>query len=129
MSNYFNPYGFPPYKQPDYNHPNYYGSNFNQPKLNYYAFVNGIEGAKSFQVAPNQTMMLMDSDSPVVYMKTANSLGQATLRYFKLVEVNENEIKSPISSEFSLESLKKEVEELKAKYNEIVSKFESPKVE
>lgn len=131
MPNYYNPNnpnGF--YGAPNYAQPNYYGANaYNQPRLNYYAFVNGIEGAKSFQVAPNQTMMLMDSDSPVVYMKTANSLGQATLRYFKLVEVNENEVKSPASSEFSLESLKKEVEELKAKYNEIASKFESPKVE
>jgi hypothetical protein len=58
-----------------------------------YAFVNGIEGAKSFQVSPNQTMLLMDSDSPICYMKTSDSIGQASLRYFKLEEIDENTIK------------------------------------
>lgn len=60
-----------------------------QTNQNLYYFVNGVEGAKSFQVQPNQTVMLMDSDSPMCYMKTANGIGQSTLRYFKLTEVNE----------------------------------------
>lgn len=81
MQNNFNPYGiYNPY-------------NFQQPRNNQYAYVNGIEGAKSFQMQPNQTMMLMDSDSPMCYMKSTNNLGQASLRYFKLVEVAESDLK------------------------------------
>lgn len=67
----------------------------NQPPVqqNTYAFVNGIEGAKSYILQPNQTVLLMDSERPVCYMKQSNGLGQSTLRYFKLVEVSESELK------------------------------------
>lgn len=77
MTNFNNPYGYNPYQQ----------------QYKQYAFVNGIEGAKSFQVSPNQTMLLMDSDNPICYMKTSDSIGQASLRYFKLEEIDENTIK------------------------------------
>ena len=74
----FNPYGNYPARQ----------------NTNTYAFVNGLEGAKSFIVQPNQTVLLMDSDHPVCYMKSANGIGQSSLRYFKLVEVSENDIRN-----------------------------------
>lgn len=128
MPNYYNPNnpnGF--YGTPNYAQPNYYGANtYNQPRLNYYAFVNGIEGAKSYQVAPNQTMLLMDSDSPTIYMKSANSLGQASLRYFKMVEISESDAKGESNKnnvEYALKSdvdnINKKIEELSAKLSEI----------
>lgn len=64
-----------------------------QIQQNVYAFVNGLEGAKSYQVPANQTVLLMDSEQPVCYMKSANALGQGTLRYFRLTEVTENDIR------------------------------------
>lgn len=64
--------------------------NYNYP-YNQYAFVNGIEGAKAYQVMPSQTIMLMDSDRPIVFMKTSDNLGKASLRYFNLVEMSEEE--------------------------------------
>ena len=60
-------------------------------QLNNYCFVNGLEGAKAYQVAPNQTMLLMDADRPLVFKKEADSLGKATIRYFNLKEISENE--------------------------------------
>lgn len=92
MANYNNAYGYNPYQ-------NQYGINNNnnyyrQPQMNQYAFVNGIEGAKSFQLQPNQNIMLMDSDNPICYMKQSNDIGQSTLRYFKLVEVSEQELRN-----------------------------------
>ena len=87
MANYNNAYGYNPYNT-------YVPNNYQQAQMNHYAFVNGIEGAKSFQVQPNQTIMLMDSDDPICYMKQANNIGQATLRYFKLVEVSEQELRN-----------------------------------
>lgn len=77
---------FVPYQQP-------------QPRQaqNVYAFVNGLEGAKSYQVPANQTVLLMDSEQPVCYMKTANALGQGTLRYFKLTEVSEDECRTKVA--------------------------------
>lgn len=78
----FNPY---PQPQPAY---------ASKQAQNVYAFVNGLEGAKSYIVPANQTVLLMDSEQPVCYMKTANALGQGTLRYFKLTEVSEADIRS-----------------------------------
>lgn len=133
----FNPYGYGygynnnfPYFNGNNNQPNY-GNNFTQPQpqqqLNTYAFVNGLEGAKAYQVQPNQTMLLMDSDNPIAYMKTANAMGQSTLRYFKLIEINETELKTPQqkTSEIdpSLFASKKELQELAKKIDDLKSKL------
>ena len=79
----------------NYNNYNYpYGTSYQpgQPQqLKQYSFVNGIEGAKAFQMPSNQTMMLMDSDKPIVFMKTTDGIGKASLRYFSLTEIDEME--------------------------------------
>ena len=77
MMNNYNNYGYP--------------NNNNNYSYRQYSFVNGIEGAKAYQVMPNQTMLLMDADKPIVFMKTSDALGKATLRYFNLTEINEEE--------------------------------------
>ena len=84
-----------------------------QRQQNTYAFVNGIEGAKSYVVQPNQTILLMDSDAPMCYMKQSNGLGQSSLRYFKLVEVTEEDLKKPVNDE--MESFKTRLEALEKK--------------
>lgn len=99
MQNNFNPYGY---------QPNYY----QQPKTNQYAFVNGIEGAKSFQVQPNQMVMLLDSDNPIVYKKTANPLGQATIEAFRLVPIEEEKPESKYVLKTDFEALVKRIDEL-----------------
>lgn len=80
----YNPYPYP--SQPGYGFQQY-------QQQNTYAFVNGIEGAKSYIVQPNQTVMLMDSDAPMAYMKQANAMGQSTIRRFRLVEVTEPDVR------------------------------------
>lgn len=92
MTNYNNAYGYNPYQNQYV--PNNNNNYYRQPQMNQYAFVNGIEGAKSFQLQPNQNIMLMDSDNPICYMKQSNDIGQSTLRYFKLVEVSEQELRN-----------------------------------
>jgi len=83
---------FTPYQQPAY---------ASRQSQNVYAFVNGLEGAKSYQVPANQTVLLMDSEQPVCYMKTANALGQGTLRYFKLTEVKEEDVRAKPNPDFA----------------------------
>ena len=75
MNNYNNAYGYNPYQY--------------QQQYKQYAFVNGIEGAKAFQMPTNQTMLLMDSDKPIVFMKTTDNVGKANIRYFNLTEISE----------------------------------------
>ena len=114
-----NPY-YGPYGAPNYN----YGQAYQQPQqqANTYAFVNGIEGAKSYPMGPNQTVMLMDSDNPIAYMKTSNAMGQATLKYFRLVETSEQELRNKsiqpsadYATKADLDALAKKVDSLMQK--------------
>ena len=85
--NYNNPY-FNPYQQYPYTQP----TQQQTPMTNYLqlTFINGIEGAKAFIVAPNQTIYLKDSDSNILYEKKADAQGRYTLTAFELkpVEIN-----------------------------------------
>lgn len=100
----FNPYGYQP-------------NMYQQPKTSNLIFVNGYEGAKAYQVMPNQIMMLLDSDNPIVYKKTANSYGQCTIEAFNLVPINTDEKKSNedyvLKSDF--DALVKRIDELSHK--------------
>lgn len=50
-------------------------------------YVNGLEGAKAYLIAPNSTKLLMDSDGNYFYIKTANQQGQANVKIYKYEEV------------------------------------------
>lgn len=81
-------------QQPNYNNlGNIMGNQNQQSQATQCFWVNSIEGAKAFQIMPNQTVMLMDSENPILYMKQSNGMGQASLKYYKLTEVSESEIK------------------------------------
>lgn len=92
-----------------------------QTRLNQYAFVNGIEGAKSYQVFPNQMMLLMDSDNPICYMKQTDNIGKATIRYFKIDEIDENKAKEILSTPTpTIEyALKSDVDSISLKLDEL----------
>ena len=119
---------FPYMQQPNYQggvQPNFMPNNnqFQQPQLNQYAFVNGIEGAKAFQVQPNQTMLLMDNDNPICYMKQSNNMGQSTLRYFKLTEISEQELKGGSNTTNDQFVLKTDFDTLKSKVDQLITKL------
>lgn len=61
-----------------------------QQQSNMYYYVNGFEGARQFQLMPNQTVLLMDNDNPLLYVKSTNQMGQSSIKTFKLEEVNSN---------------------------------------
>lgn len=87
----------------------------NNYQLNQYAIINGLEGAKSYNMPPNSSMMLMDSSNPYVYMKSTNQMGQSTIRCFKLVEEKLEEIEvasSPYATKNDLNVLNSKIDEL-----------------
>lgn len=49
-------------------------------------WVQGIEAAKAYPVAPGNTVQLWDSEAPAVYLKAADQSGMPQLRAFDLVE-------------------------------------------
>lgn len=54
-------------------------------------WVQGIEGAKAYQLVPNSNVMLLDSENEgIFYIKTSDSVGMCTLRVFKYTEITQN---------------------------------------
>lgn len=62
-----------------------------QPQSNGIVWVQGLSAAKSFPVAANTTVMLLDSESSVFYLKTSDASGMPLpLRVFDYKERTQN---------------------------------------
>jgi len=81
------------------------------PPQNGIIWVQGIEGAKAYQLQPNSNAMLMDSESDNrFYIKVSDNVGMCTLRTFEYTEITNS---SPNSDEYVKKSdLRAEVESL-----------------
>lgn len=93
-NNYFNPL-FPQYPQPQV--PNYMQPQQQRKPLFFGDTVNGIEGAKAYQMQPNEKAFLVDQDtnSSLVYIKVVNEFGQATVKPYLLTEYVETPAPMP----------------------------------
>ena len=64
-----------------------YPPTMNQPDNMGIKWVQGIEGAKAYQLMPNSNAMLLDSDNDgIFYIKVSDNVGMCTLRTFNYVE-------------------------------------------
>lgn len=91
---YQNPYVFPTqgYQQavsPMYNQLN---NQLQQPQQvqqqnNGIIWVQGVEGAKAYQIPPNSNVILMDNDDSKFYIKSTDAVGMATLKSFRFEEI------------------------------------------
>mgnify|MGYP003292399218 CR=1 FL=1 len=112
----FNPYmqyPYTSYQQPQYQQQNqqFQPQQFQsqpQQQTTYHplTFVNGIEGAKAFIVAPNQIMYLKDSDSNMLYEKRADQNGKYTLIAYELMQKDLNNNEKPTNNYVIKEDLK-----------------------
>ena len=88
-------------------------------------FVSGIEGAKAFIVTPNQTVYLRDSDSDMIFIKTADTQGRYTLKTYNLIPTEE--VKKNYNNEFAsveaLNALRNDFEERLKKLSEELEKL------
>lgn len=76
-----------------------------------FVWVQGEEAAKAYPVAPGNKVLLMDSDNPVLYVKTADNTGRPMpLETYDLV-LRVNKIQEP-SMDLSSYVRKDEIEEL-----------------
>ena len=61
---------------------------FYQPQTNGINWVQGIEGAKAWQLVPNSNAVLLDSENDgIFYIKISDNVGMCTLRAFKYEEM------------------------------------------
>lgn len=126
------PYGNIQPQQPVYQQPNQQMQQQQTPPQqpqynnNFYSVVNGLEGAKQYAMLPNQTMLLMDSNKPILYKKTANGLGQTSIECFKMVSISEQEVlgNAQPQQQTNLEyATKEELNALNKRFDSLVDKL------
>lgn len=101
-------------------------------------WVSGEVGAKSYLVAPNSTVLLMDSDAQRFYLKSADNAGMPSLRIFEYKEVtnapttsvnapnfDENVLHDKFVTREEYEGLKRQYESIMERLNSMVSNTES----
>lgn len=104
------------------NMPQYQPAQYGQPKENIsWVNVNGLQGARDVQVQANQTAWLMDMNSPVFYVKKADSMGVCTLKAYEFHEINPEEPetnKQMFATKDELNALRDEIRALQEAKNE-----------
>jgi hypothetical protein len=86
------------------NNLNSYGNqqNFGNSVNNGITWVQGIEGAKAYQLNPNSNVILLDSESDRFYIKTSDNIGMCNLRVFNFQEVTNNPVSEAQKQEVDL---------------------------
>ena len=75
--------------------------------------VNGLQGAQTYQMAPNSTVALFDGNSDIMYIKQTDGAGFGNIRKFSFTEILDNQQVSQPSNDFvsreEFENFKKEM--------------------
>lgn len=91
-------------------------------------WVQGENAARSYLVAPNSTVLLMDSDASRFYLKSADNAGMPNLRIFEYTEVAQNAQKSLQTAPEDMDDkyvTREEYNSLRAEYGQIMDRLNS----
>ena len=112
MNNYF-PIGYQPYQMQAQQMP----LPSNQTQSNSIIWVQGEAGAKSYLVAPNNTVTLWDTESQTIYVKSADASGMPSMKVLDYTMRGAQEQNIPPQNGFATkddyEALKDEIVRLK----------------
>ena len=73
--------------------------------------VTGIDGAKAYQMSPNSSVALFDSDSDIMYVKTTDGAGFPTIRTFRFEPIEDMpKVQDAYITRDEFDALKQEVE-------------------
>lgn len=89
-------------------------------------WVQGEAGAKSYLVAPNTTVLLMDSEAQRFYLKSTDGAGMPSLRTFEYAEVGVSAPEAQKTAETNLDDkyvTRAEYESLQSRYAEIMDRL------
>ena len=93
-----------------------------------FVWVNNIEEASAYMVAPNSAVQLWDKNSPCVYLKSADSTGKPTMQIFDLVERKTSQNATQEPTEGNDYVLRSEFDELVQKVDALAAKKVKTKV-
>ncbi len=89
-------------------------------------WVQGEASARAWLVAPNNTILLMDSECNKFYIKSADNAGMPSMRVFEYTEIgNQAPTNTSINTEYAT---KEDIAALNARIDALGS-FEAPKIE
>lgn len=129
--NYYNPMGNIPDAQQMYRQPYQQAtSQITMPVANERIWTQGIAGAKAYIVAPGNTVILWDSEAPIVYVKSADLNGVPSLEILDYTKRNDNALKMPSEHVCKCGDkfvTKEQFESLQGKYGEIMAMIEEIK--
>lgn len=97
-------------------------SNAYPTQSNALTWVSGEAGAKAYMVAPNQTVVLWDSEAQVIYLKSADSTGMPSVKVLDYTIRDSSSQKADIlaqkdfATKDDVDYLKKEINALKARF-------------
>ena len=94
-----------------------------QPAANVtWIYVNGMSGARDQIVQPGQTAWMMDNNDPVIYVKSVDQMGSASLRGFRLEEISAR-AGAPETTQYSneLSAMNERISRLESAYNGLVN--------
>lgn len=83
--------------------------------------VSGIDGAKNQIVQPGTTAWMMDNNSPVFYVKSADAMGTATFKAFRFEEISPENMSAPTSPHINMDNYVTREE-----FNALLSKLGEP---
>lgn len=94
----------------------------NQQQNSFVQWVQGINAAKSFPVAPNTSIPLFDSEANVIYIKSADASGMPSIKILDYVvrdtapRTAEISTQSDFATKNDISILEKEISSLKSKF-------------
>lgn len=87
-----------------------------------FVWVNDINEAANYMVAPNSAVQLWDKNNPCVYLKTADAAGKPTMQIFDLVERKAQNPSQHVSDGAGDFVLREEFNELKSRVEALAVK-------
>lgn len=127
---YVNPYGYQtPVIQQQQQIPQMQTPQQPQQQSNGLIWVSGEIGAKSYLIAPGNTVMLMDSESSKFYIKSTDGAGMPSIRTFEYKECIQNAPQALTSHDNSVNDnfiTREEFDDLRAKYEELEKQIKKP---
>ena len=116
---------YPAGYQPAYQMNNAFPNQNQSQQQNGMIWVVGENGADSYLVAPNQTVLLWDSTAPVIYLKSADNLGRPSKRILDYKERGQTLqdgrglAESDFATKEDVSLIREEIDSLKAKFEDM----------
>lgn len=113
--------------QPQFYNPQTNNQQFFQPEpCQNLIRVNGIDGAKAYQMTANSTVALFDSNNDIMYVKSTDGAGFPSIRTFSFVEIKpEDKAQEPKQEYISREEFEEFKKELMNNGKQSISRSKS----